>query len=131
MESEVFLGGTHNSDWRSKLVPLLDVKVFDPVVKDWNTAAIASENYHKANTCDVHLYVITSEMESVYSFAEVIDSLHTKGKKTILHIIPSGFTEEQLKSLQAVVNLVKMGGGIAYIDEQLERTAFVINYAFG
>ena len=33
----------------------------------------------------------------------------------------------QLKSLQAVVNLVKLRGGIAYIDSELKRTAIVLN----
>ena len=69
-------------------------------------------------------------MSGVYSIAEVVDSVHNKTKKTILHVIPDGFTKSQLKSLEAVVNLVKKRGGIAYIDSDLMRTARVINNSF-
>lgn len=80
--------------------------------------------------CDIHLYVITNQMTGVFSIAEVIDSVHNKTKKTLLHVMPDGFDKGQLKSLQAVVNLVKLRGGIAYIDDELNRTARVLNYAF-
>lgn len=66
-------------------------------------------------------------MKGVYSIAEVIESVHREDKITILHIIPDGFDEEQLKSLEAVSNMVKEKGGISYIDSELERTARVLN----
>ena len=56
--------------------------------------------------------------------------MHNKSKKTILHIIPDGFEQHQIKSLQAVVDLVKMRGGIAYISNELNLSARVLNYCF-
>ena len=129
--SKIFLGGTcNNSTWREQIEKLVQVEMFNPVVKDWTQECQAIEMDEKENKCDVHLYVITSEMTGVFSIAEVIDSVHNKNKKTFLHVIPDGFDERQLKSLQAVVNLVKLRGGVAYIDEDLNRTARVLNYYF-
>ena len=129
--SKIFLGGTcNNSTWREQIEKLVQVEMFNPVVKDWTQECQAIEMDEKENKCDVHLYVITSEMTGVFSIAEVIDSVHNKNKKTFLHVIPDGFDERQLKSLQAVVNLVKLRGGVAYIDEDLNRTARVLNYSF-
>ena len=129
--SKIFLGGTcNNSTWRKQIEDNVQVQMFNPVVEDWNEECQAIEMDEKAHKCDIHLYVITSQMTGVFSIAEVIDSVHTPGKCTILHVLPDGFTEGQLKSLQAVVDLVKLRGGIAYIDEELNRTARVLNYAF-
>tara|TARA_R110000803_G_scaffold111375_1_gene179807 strand:- start:183 stop:578 length:396 start_codon:yes stop_codon:yes gene_type:complete len=129
--SKIFLGGTcNNSTWRIQIEKLVQVAMFNPVVDDWTEECQAIEMDEKENKCDIHLYVITSQMIGVFSIAEVIDSVHNKTKKTLLHVIPDGFDKGQLKSLKAVVNLVKLRGGIAYIDEELNRTARVLNYAF-
>lgn len=129
--SKIFLGGTcNNSTWRSQIEKIVQVAMFNPVVDDWTEECQAIEMDEKENKCDIHLYVITSQMIGVFSIAEVIDSVHNKTKKTLLHVIPDGFDKGQLKSLKAVVNLVKLRGGIAYIDEELNRTARVLNYAF-
>jgi hypothetical protein len=69
-------------------------------------------------------------MTGVFSIAECIESAMTKGKQTILHVIPYGFREGQMKSLKAVVNMVIKNGGVAYIDDDLHRTARVINYSY-
>jgi len=131
MKSKVFLGGTcNNSTWRDELLPIIQIAKFNPVVEEWTDECQEIEQQEKDIFCDVHLYVITNEMTGVFSIAEVIDSVHNKSKKTILHVIPTGFTKPQLKSLQAVVNLVKLRGGIAYIDDDLMRTARVINNCF-
>ena len=124
--SKIFLGGTCNNS----IEKLVQVAMFNPVVDDWTEECQAIEMDEKENKCDIHLYVITSQMIGVFSIAEVIDSVHNKTKKTLLHVIPDGFDKGQLKSLQAVVNLVKLRGGIAYIDEDLNRTTRVLNYAF-
>lgn len=129
---KVFLGGTcGDSTWRKKLLENLKLSSFNPVVENW-TAECQQEEYRQKNDeCNVHLYVITKEMTGVFSIAEVLDSVHTKGITTILHIIPSGFSEEQLRSLRAVVHLVKMRGGIAYIDQNLVRTSILLDIGFG
>lgn len=131
MKSKVFLGGTcNNSTWRDELQPIIQINKFNPVVDDWTEECQAIEMDEKENKCDVHLYIITNEMIGVFSIAEVMDSVHNKTKKTIFHVIPDGFDRKQLKSLEAVVNLVKLRGGIAYVDSDLYRTARVINNSF-
>lgn len=130
--NKVFLGGTCNeSTWRNDLIPKLQVDYFNPVVKDWTPQCQEDEDYQKHFICNIHLYVITKEMTGVFSIAEVVDSVHNETVRTILHVIPEGFEKGQIKSLQAVVNLVNKSGGIAYIDNELDRTARVINDCFG
>lgn len=129
--NKVFLGGTcANTNWREYLIDMIEVEYFNPVVSDWTIDCQEIEEVQKNRHCNVHLYVITKEMQGVFSIAEVIDSSLTNGKITILHVIPDGFESHQLKSLQAVVNMVQRNGGIAYIDGNLSRTARVINSCF-
>ena len=131
MKNRIFLGGTcAETTWRTELEKVLTVPSFNPVVEDWTPECQEEERLQKNNLCNIHLYVITKEMQGVFSIAEVIDSTHQKGKRTILHVIPDGFEKGQLKSLSAVCDMVNINGGIAYIDSELNRTARVINYAF-
>ncbi len=129
--NKVFLGGTcADTTWRDDLVRVLDVNSFNPVVDDWTEECQAIEEQEKAIFCNIHLYVITSDMQGVFSIAEVIESAMTEGKIAILHVIPEGFNRGQVKSLRAVCNMVLKHGGIAYIDEDLHRTSRVINSSF-
>jgi len=131
MENRIFLGGTCNeSVWREKLIQLIQVDFFNPVVEDWTPNCQENETYEKENKCNIHLYVITSAMTGVFSIAEVVDSVHNKNVRTILQVIPDGFTEGQTKSLKAVVDLVNRRGGIACVDESINRTARIINNCF-
>ena len=130
-KDKVFLGGTcAGSTWRTSLMKWLQVDYFNPVVEDWTPKCKAIEDEEKDIHCNIHLYVITSEMEGVYSIAEMVQSSLTKGKVTIVHIIPTGFTNKQLRSLEATLDLLKSNGAICYIDVELMRTARVINYSF-
>ena len=44
-KTTVFLGGTcNNSTWRDKLIPLLKIDYFNPVVEDWTEEAQQIEN---------------------------------------------------------------------------------------
>lgn len=131
MKNKVFLGGTWaETIWREELIELIQVDYFNPVVKDWTPDCIAIENEEKRDKCNIHLYVITKEMQGVYSIAEVIDSVTYNNKLTILHILPEGFTDKALQSLEAVVGMVRDKGGIAYIDNDLFRTARTLNNCF-
>lgn len=131
MKNKIFLGGTcANSTWRNDLIKIIEVDYFNPVVDDWTPECQAEEENQKDNLCNIHLYVITKEMSRVFSIAEVVDSVHQKNKITIFHVIPEGFTDDQLKGLKATVELVKKRGGIAYIDNDLLRTARIINNSF-
>jgi hypothetical protein len=129
--NKIFLGGTCNeTTWRDELISLIQVDYFNPVVDDWTEECITIEDAEKATFCNVHLYVITADMLGVYSIAEAVQSSLTKGITTILHVMPDGFGKEQLKSLDATCGLVRNNGGIAYIDDELSRTARVINFGF-
>ena len=128
MKNRVFLGGTCNeSTWRKVMENGIEMDYFNPVVEDWNEECRAIEADEKANKCNIHLYVITSAMTGVYSIAEVIDSVHSKGKKTIFHVIPKGFNDGQLRSLKAVVELVKLRGGEACVNDNLGQTIKLLN----
>ena len=127
--NKIFLGGTcNNSTWRSQIEKLIQAPMFNPVVDDWTKECQAIEMDEKENKCNIHLYVITSEMTGVFSIAEVIDSVHNKTKITLLHVMPDGFNKVQLKSLEAVVNLVKLRGGIAFFNKNLNKTVEILNH---
>lgn len=105
---QVFLGGTCNGDtWRDELIPMLKVPYFNPIVEDWNEECIKREEEEKLNS-KIELYVLTSKMTGIYSVAECFYSLCCKkDKKTILCILTDGFTESQLKSINATAELFK------------------------
>lgn len=129
--NKVFLGGTcANTTWRDEIAPLLRVNYFNPVVDDWNEKAMLREREEKA-LCNVHLYVITSAMIGLYSIAEVIDSIHESGKYVLLHVLPAGFDDAQLKSLKAVAKMVQQHGQLAFIDDDLMLTVVMLNNQFG
>lgn len=125
---KVFLGGTcAESTWREELIPKLKVDYFNPVVEDWTEECQENERREKEYECNVHLYVITKEMKGVFSIAEVIDSAHTKDVVTVLHIIPDGFNEGELKSLKATRWLAQSRGAITNISSDLDDLADVLN----
>ena len=126
--NKIFLGGTcNNSTWRSQIEKLVQTPMFNPVVDDWNEKCQEIEMDEKENKCNIHLYVITSEMTGVFSIAEVMDSVHNKNKLTLLHVMSDGFNKVQLKSLEAVVNLVNLRGGKAYFNKDLNKTVEILN----
>lgn len=127
--NKVFLGGTcAETAWRDELIPMIQIDYFNPVVDDWTPECVAIEESEKF-MCNIHLYVITMA-KSIYSIAEVVQSSLTKGKQTILHVIPFGFDKHELKHMAQICELVKSNGGNCYIDNDLSRTARVLNYAF-
>lgn len=128
--NKVFLGGScFGEDWRAQLIPLIQIAHFNPLVDDWTADCKMIEDAEKNVVCNIHLYVITSP-KSIYSIAEAVQSSMTNGKSTILHVIPKGFKKQELKHMTEICNLVKDNGAIVYIDEELARTARVINFAF-
>lgn len=113
--TKVFLGGTCNgSTWRDKIIPMLEIGYFNPVVDDWNDAAYKRE-LHERETCDFCLYAITPKMIGVYSIAEVVDDSNKRPEKTVLVLLREDddavFKDPQWKSLQAVAKMVKVNGG--------------------
>ncbi|WP_035290941.1 nucleoside 2-deoxyribosyltransferase domain-containing protein [Clostridium sp. KNHs214] len=114
---KVFLGGTcANSKWRDKLIPMLNIDYFNPVVKNW-TPECMEEEIKQRETCDYVLYVLTRTY-STYSIAEVVDDSNKRPNKTICcifnEILPNGkqaLTKQDLKHLNEVGNMVERNGG--------------------
>jgi hypothetical protein len=114
--SKVFLGGTcAESTWRDDLIPLLKIDYFNPVVKDW-TPAHQKEEIRQREFCDYVLYTITHEMTGVYSIAEAVDDSNKNPGKTLFCVLEKGFTKSQLKSLQAVSDMIKKNGGSVFTN---------------
>ena len=126
---KVFLGGTCNeSDWRNRIIPMLEVGFFNPVVDDWTPDCMAEE-LRQREECDVCLYVITPKMTGVYSVAEVIDDSNKRPARTVfVRLRDDGdekFTDGQWKSLGAVAQMVERNGGTAF--DSLKSAALHIN----
>lgn len=128
--NKIFLGGTcFGEDWRKKLLPMIQVASFNPLVDDWTPECKVIEDDQKERVCNVHFYLINTP-KSIYSLAEVVQSSTLTNKSTVLHVDPSGFSKQELKHMCAIVDLVRANGAIAYIDDDLMRSARLINTAF-
>lgn len=128
-KTKVFLGGTcNNSTWRDKLIPLLKIDYFNPVVDDW-TPECQDEEIRQRELCDYCLYTITPKMTGVYSIAEVVDDSNKRSEKTILCVLDedneNSFSETQIKSLKQVKEMVKNNG--ANVFDSLEDIASFLN----
>ena len=94
---KVFLGGTCNeSTWRDKLIKLLEIDYFNPVVDDW-TEECYQEELRQREICDWCLYVITPRMTGVYSIAEVVDDSNKRPEKTIFCILEYDLSDYKMK----------------------------------
>lgn len=125
----VFLGGTcAGSVWRDRLIPLLTIGYFNPVVDEWNEAAQALE-IEKRETSDYVLYVLTPRMEGFFAVAEVVDDSNKRPAKTILCVLESEeegrFTDHQRESLAATAFMVERNGARAAAS--LEEVASILN----
>ena len=139
---KVFLGGTCNgSIWREKLIPMLNIDYFNPVVEDWTEECMIEERKQR-ETCDYCLYVITPSMSGVYSIAEVIDDSNKRPERTIFCILSEevptfknhsisypnakiSFSIGEMKSLNQVGLMVERNGGKYF--KTLEEVANYLN----
>lgn len=124
---EVFLGGTcNNSEWRGLIIPKLNINYYNPVVKDWKPSDGENE-IQKRKTCSHVLYTITPKMDGVLSIAEVVEDSIKQSDKTLFCVLEEDgdnkFTTPQIKSLEAVKNMVSNNG--AKVFNNLNE---VINY---
>ena len=117
---KIFLGGTCNeSTWRDELIPQLEqrgIDYFNPVVDDWNDAAVTKEAVEK-DICNVHLYTITPKITGLYSIAEVVESvMKNTHKKVIFNVIADDadlhFNAQQIRSLINIGKMVMTYGAI-------------------
>lgn len=122
--NRIFLGGTcAETTWRDELIEGLkryDCEWFNPVVKDWTPECQAIEEDEKNNKCNVHLYVITPEMQGFYSIAEIVNSCWqaqlygTTVNRVVFCVIRNTlpettgtWTEQQIKSFKATMTLCR------------------------
>jgi len=62
MKNRIFLGGTcADTTWRETLLNLVQVDMFNPVVKDWTPDCQATENAEKERLCNIHFYLISKK----------------------------------------------------------------------
>jgi methyltransferase-like protein len=131
MKNKIFLGGTcNNTTWRNELIKYLKYDYFNPVVENWTPECQQEESIQKEYECNIHYYHITSKMTGVFSIAEVIDSVHNKEKITILTVDRDGFDEFQIKSLQAVIDLVNLRCGTAMFQNDMKKIAETVLVCF-
>ena len=126
---KVFLGGTCNGSlWREKLIPLLKINYFNPVVPNW-TPECQQREIDERETSDFCLYVITPKMTGVYSIAEVVDDSNKRPSKTVFCFLSddgdSKFETHQLKALTQVGKMVRNNGGKGF--NTLEEVATFLN----
>lgn len=134
---DIFLGGTISDkhDWRRDLLPYLDssISFYDPYLRDgesgdldWDESIIELEN--KAKKCaKLKVFAITSDMEGVYSIAEITEAAMKYKSSTIITVInyDNTFNGKQKKSLAACMKLWKSYGAI--IVKDLDSMARFIN----
>lgn len=128
-DKKVFLGGTcAESTWRKRLIEILDIDYFNPVVDNWNEEAQQKEIEEREN-CDYCLYTITPLMQGMYSIAEIIDDSNKRPQKTIVCLLKEDdnkqFTDAQWKSLYQVGEMAKRNG--AQVFYNLEDVAKYLN----
>lgn len=129
---KVFLGGTCNeSTWRNRIITMLKIYYFNPVVDDWTEDCMEREIQERQN-CDFCLYVITPKMTGVYSIAEVVDDSNKRPDKTILVLLREDdfqkFRQSQWKSLITVAKMVRANGG-QFFDNLKSAAIYMNNYA--
>lgn len=129
MSKKIFLGGTCNgSTWRDKLIPLLKIDYFNPVVENW-TPECQLEEIKQREQCDYCLYVITPKMTGVYAIAEVVDDSNKRPNKTLFCVLEKDneeiFSLHQLKSLKSTMKMVSENGGVIFTS--LEDVAEFVN----
>jgi hypothetical protein len=127
--SKVFLGGTcNNSTWRDRLIPMLKVDYFNPVVKDW-TPECQQEEINQREKCDIVLYCLTPLMLGVYSVAEVVDDSNKRPSKTVLVCLKEDngkeFNKDQWKSMLSLMKMVTSNKAAVFAT--LEDVAIYIN----
>lgn len=130
--SKVFLGGTCNgSSWREKLIPLLNIEYFNPVVKDWTAKCQEEERWQKKN-CDIQLYVITPKMTGIFSIAELVDASNKNPKGTVFMILSEDgaphVTKTQLQSFEALCELVGKNGTMGFVGSYTGLADWVNSY---
>lgn len=127
-KSCVFLGGTTGSRWRDRLMPMLTVPYFNPIVAVWDEESQANEIHHR-ETCEHIVYVVTSKMSGFYAIAEMVEDSMRRPEKTLCCFLDNDdgavFTTHQKRSVQAMRAMLERHGTVCY--DSLEDLANAIN----
>lgn len=137
-ERFVFLGGTTNkTSWRDKLIPMLTVGYFNPIVPDWTPEDTQREHQAKA-TAPVSLYVVTPKQHGLYVGVEIgaasVSMLSQPNRKLVIVFLNDDdgvtFSEHQLASNVAIIDLLRSNPYIEFFST-LEETADFLNKHLG
>ena len=125
----VFLGGTCNgSKWREKIIPMLSVKAFNPVVESWGLETQQIEQQAKADAI-ASLFVVTPKQTGLYAVAELTKAAITEPERTVVAFLDEDegdtWSDYQKASNQAIADLVRDAG--ATVVDNLEDAAARVN----
>ena len=124
--TKIFVGGTVSSiDWHTHILDGISVPYFDSL----SSIDITEITRQKDVLCNIHLYCITHEVTWL-NVLDMISSAYTKGKITIIQVVPDGFTPTELLEIRAVLDRLSVVGGIGYVDSDLSRAVQVVNLCF-
>ena len=109
MKNMVFLGGTcGNNEWRVGLIARLIARgvpaeaLFNPVVKDWNTAAQANEDRAKVEAGSMLYYLGDPQQPenhvSFYSLLEAAMGLYDAPERTVVVFDSTGMPKQFAKA---------------------------------
>lgn len=135
--NRIFLGGTcAETTWRDELIEKIkDYKVewFNPVVKDWTPECQKIEEDEKNNKCNIHLYVITPEMQGVYSIAEIINSawqanVYGPHVEKVVFFFLGEWEKHQIKSFNATIRLGKDIAREKFYGYQVNNIDEIVDY---
>ena len=145
VKNKVFLGGNceykyaggcciYDNDYRPLLIEKLEkigVEYFNPIVPIWNEDSKNNEAAEKAD-CNIHLYVITSEIRGLYSISEATESAILNkliNKHTVFVLVKDGFSYLQTRSLEAICITLRKHGAIVYEVDEHYRVAERVGYS--
>lgn len=113
---KVFLGGTIGKmQWRSifeRFFKKYNIQYFNPVIKDrqWTEEDRLNEE-HEKSICNIHLYVITPQMQGLYSIAELVQSSNTDNVHTVVVFLKSTidkrFNDKVFNSFKNIKSLIE------------------------
>jgi len=103
---------------------MLQINYFNPVVDNWTPECMERE-INERRDADYNLYVITNEMTGFYSIAEIVEDSILNSHKTVVCFLLNGFTEHQIKSVNAIKRMCEKHGATFCGD--LESTAEYLN----
>jgi hypothetical protein len=119
----VFIDGTNNPIWRDKIKSGLKVPYYEAIYSDGRPM-----NSLEKDLCNVHFYCITKDSGWVFLLSKVYSSHARNDKKTFVHIIPTGFSPKQLKSLRSLVNSLRTQGGYGVIESTSKNVIDTLNH---